>query len=202
MNYPRIPRCDRAAGNTAFERAAKMIKKDYPTLKLKQIKPYKDNPRKNDEAAKDVQESISQCGYIANIVVDESGIILAGHTRYKALKKLGVTEIEVERVTGLTEELKKKYRLLDNKVGEKALWDFESLDKELQGLDFEDFDFGFNNFTIEDIQEVDSYDENNNDNEYFTAALTFPIEKKSQILAYLRKHKKEIVQEIINNSGD
>lgn len=113
-------------------------------LKLRDIHPYEKNPRKNDEAVETVAESIRQCEYIAPIIVDEDNVILAGHTRYKALKKLGYAEAEVVIKDGLTEEQKRKYRLLDNKTNELAAWDFEMLEVELEGLDFEGFDFGFN----------------------------------------------------------
>ena len=118
------------------------ITKEYITLSIEDIIPYKNNPRKNDEAVPAVQESIKQCGYITPIVVDENLEIMAGNTRYKAL--LGNTdEIQVLRVSGLTDEQKRKYRLLDNKVGEFAEWDFDKLGLELEGLDFDGFDFGF-----------------------------------------------------------
>lgn len=109
-------------------------------LKLSEIMPYENNVRKNDKAVKDVAESIKQCGYIAPIIVDENNVILAGHTRYKALKKLGYKEVTVRKVTGLTEEQKRKYRLLDNKTNELAEWDFEKLKDEIDGLDFSEFD--------------------------------------------------------------
>lgn len=111
--------------------------------KLTEIKPYKRNPRINDNAVEAVKESIRQCEYVAPIVVDEKGVILAGHTRYKALKEMGVDEIEVCVKSGLTEEQKKKYRILDNKTAELADWDFDLLAQELDGLDFDGFDFGF-----------------------------------------------------------
>lgn len=109
-------------------------------LKLSEIVPYENNARKNDKAVKDVAESIKQCGYIAPIIVDENNVILAGHTRYKALKKLGYKEVTVRKVTGLTDEQKRKYRLLDNKTNELADWDFEKLKDEIDGLDFSEFD--------------------------------------------------------------
>lgn len=113
------------------------------TIKLCDIKPYEKNPRKNDEAIAAVKESIRQCEYIAPIILDENNIILAGHTRYKALLELGWTEAQCVVKDGLTEEQKKKYRLLDNKTAEIAGWDFDLLDGELEELDFEGFDFGF-----------------------------------------------------------
>lgn len=111
--------------------------------RLSEIYPYEKNPRKNDGAVDAVAESIRQCGYIAPIIVDECGVILAGHTRYKALLKLGYTECQVAVAAGLSEEKKRKYRILDNKTGELAGWDFDLLQEEISELDFDGFDFGF-----------------------------------------------------------
>lgn len=115
------------------------------------IKPYENNPRINDKAVDAVAESIRQCGYIAPIIVDENMVVLAGHTRLKALKKLERKTVQIGVAEGLTEEQKKKYRLLDNKTSECADWDFEALEKELEGLDFEGFNFGFGDVLPEDI---------------------------------------------------
>jgi len=114
--------------------------------KLSDIHPYPNNPRKNDEAVQAVIESIKQVGYCDPIEVDENGVILSGHTRLKALNKLGWKEAEVVVISGLTEEQKKKYRLLANKTGEIALWDTDLLQVELNGMDFEGFDFGFDDY--------------------------------------------------------
>lgn len=129
------------------------------TMKLKDIRPYPNNPRKNDTAVEAVAESIRQCGYVAPIIVDENGVILAGHTRYKALKALGRSEAEVVVKEGLTEEQKKKYRLLDNKTNELASWDFELLAQELDGLDFGDLDLDWG-IDMEEAPEVaeDNYE--------------------------------------------
>lgn len=112
-------------------------------MKIADIVPYDKNPRKNDGAVDAVAESIKQCGYCAPIVIDEDNVILAGHTRLKALKKLKYKECECVRKVGMTEEQKRKYRLLDNKTNELAEWDIDLLKGELDGLDFLDFDFGF-----------------------------------------------------------
>ena len=111
------------------------------SLPLEQIHLYANNPRKNDGAVNAVAESIRQCTYIAPIIVDEDHVILAGHTRYKALKALGRTQAECLVCEGLTDEQKKKYRFLDNKTGEKAVWDLMKLESELEGIDLEGFDF-------------------------------------------------------------
>ena len=115
---------------------------EYVKKSLKDIKPYENNPRINDNAVDDVIESIKQCGYVAPIVIDENGVILAGHTRYKALKRLGFADCYVVVVAGLTEEQKKKYRLYDNKTAEFASWDQKKLSEELCDVDFCGYDFG------------------------------------------------------------
>ena len=137
--------------------------KQLKTVKLKDIVPYENNPRHNDQAVDAVKESIKQCEYIAPIIVDEDMVILAGHTRHKALKALGRKEAEVMIVSGLTDEQKKKYRLLDNKTNELASWDIDALEVELEDLDFEGFDFGFDIEQIEEEPEVveDNYTEEN-----------------------------------------
>lgn len=114
----------------------------YARKGLEAIKPYENNPRINDNAVDDVVESIKQCGYIAPIIVDEEGIILAGHARFKALSRLKYKECDVVIAKDLTEEQKKKYRLYDNKTAEFAKWDEKELRKELADVDFEGYDFG------------------------------------------------------------
>ena len=105
---------------------------EYVRKKLSELKPYENNPRINDEAVDDVAESIRQCSYIAPIIIDEDGVILAGHTRYKALKKLGYQECEVVIASDL----------YDNKTAEFASWDQRKLSTELWDVDFQGYDFG------------------------------------------------------------
>jgi hypothetical protein len=119
------------------------MKKEFVLLRTSAIKPYENNPRINDSAVDAVIESINQCEYIDPIEIDENNVILSGHTRLKALQKLKIKSADCIRVTGLTEEQKRKYRLLTNKTGELADWDLEKLGAELDDLDFGDFDFGF-----------------------------------------------------------
>lgn len=140
-------------------------------IRLCDITPYNNNPRINDHAVDAVAESIRQCSYIAPIVVDENHVILAGHTRYKALKKLGHDDAEVIVKAGLTEDQKRKYRLLDNKTGELADWDFELLEAELDGLDFDGFDFGFDRGN--DDFDGTGLDDESVDNERYSCKFTF-----------------------------
>lgn len=106
--------------------------KTYETVMLSKLVPYANNPRKNDDAVPAVEASIEQVGYITPIVVDENYEVLAGHTRLKALNAMGTKEAEVLIVDGLTDEEKRKYRILDNKTGDLAEWDVDLLELELE----------------------------------------------------------------------
>ena len=123
--------------------------------KITEIIPYEKNPRKNDEAVKYVAESIKQFGFKVPIVIDKNNVIVAGHTRYKASKKLGLKEVPCIVADDLTEEQIKAYRLADNKVAEQAEWDFDLLGEELDGiLDIDMCDFGFDLNLEEEEKEV------------------------------------------------
>ena len=114
------------------------------TRRLEDIKPYWRNPRViSDDAVGMVAASIRQCGYCAPIIIDENGVILAGHTRYKALLSLGWDAAPVVVKDDLMGNEKRKYRILDNRANEFSYWSYEKLERELDGLDFEDVNFGF-----------------------------------------------------------
>ena len=110
------------------------ITKEHKMVKLSEIIPYANNPRKNDHAVPVVEASIERFTYTTEIEVDESMVILAGHTRYKALKKMGVEECEVMIIRGMTNEEKIAYRLAHNKTGEIAEWDQELLLEEMEAV--------------------------------------------------------------------
>lgn len=125
-------------------------------LSLGAIKPYEKNPRKNEGAVDGVAESIKRFGFQQPIVIDANGVIIVGHTRYKAAKKLRLATVPCVRAEDLTEAQVKAYRILDNKLNELAVWDFEKLGKELAQIndDFNDFNvvfppFEYNTFTVE-----------------------------------------------------
>ena len=111
---------------------------------IKDIKPYEKNPRKNDSAVDAVANSISQFGFKVPVVIDSNGVIVCGHTRYKAAKKLGLDKVPCVVADDLTDEQIKAYRLADNKVSELAEWDIDLLGEELDGIfDIDMSDFGF-----------------------------------------------------------
>ena len=111
-------------------------------MKVSDLIPYSRNPRKiPKEAVDDVKESFRQCGVIDPIEIDENNVILSGHSRRLAAIDMGIEEVDVLQVVGLTESQKRKYRLLANKAGEKSGWDYDLLAEEIDSLDFEEYDF-------------------------------------------------------------
>lgn len=129
---------------------------------IREITPYENNPRNNDSAVDAVAASIREFGWQQPIVVDVDGVIIAGHTRYKAAKKLHLKEVPVVVADNLTDEQVRAYRLADNKSGELAEWNFPLLEEELASLSGIDMcEFGFENvsnggaITVSDIKEDD-----------------------------------------------
>ena len=110
-------------------------------LKLKDLIPYANNPRK-EQAIDKVASSIKEFGWQQPIVVDENNVIIVGHTRYQAAQKLGFENVPVQIAKGLNEAQTKAYRLADNKLNENALWDLDMLAFELDSLK----EIGFTNF--------------------------------------------------------
>lgn len=111
---------------------------------IDELTPYENNPRKNDKSVDYVANSISQFGFKVPIVIDSSGVIVAGHTRYKAAVKLKIETIPCIVADDLTDEQIKAFRLADNKAGESSQWDMDLLADELDGiLDLDMSDFGF-----------------------------------------------------------
>ena len=123
-------------------------------IKLEQIKPYERNPRKNDEAVKYVKQSIKEFGFKVPIVLDKDNVIVAGHTRYKASKELGLKEVPCIHADDLNVEQIKAFRLADNKVSEFAEWDDSLLNLELDSLEMDMTDFGFLDSVFEEPQEI------------------------------------------------
>ena len=176
------------------------MKKELLKMKLSDITPYENNPRRNDQAVDAVKESIKQCDYIAPIIIDEDNVILAGHTRYKALQSLGRTQAEVMQVTGLSEEQKKKYRLLDNKTNELATWDFNALALEVVDLDFGDFDFGFDAEILDDDYGTD-FDLPDGDKADMCQITFYLHEEQAELIRYAMSIVEDEVYETFGNKN-
>lgn len=141
--------------NQGNDREIKIIYKS-----VDEITPYADNPRKNDKAVDAVAESIQAVGFKNPIITDGDGVIIAGHTRLKAARKLGMKMVPVIVADDLTPEQARLYRLADNKTGEYAEWDDELLTKELEelykaGIDMERFGFAPIQVEVGDVVDDD-----------------------------------------------
>jgi site-specific DNA-methyltransferase (adenine-specific) len=116
------------------------------------VKPYENNPRDNDRAVDALAKSIKSFGWQQPIVVDKNMVVIVGHTRLKAAKKLGAEKVPVVIAENLTDEQAKAYRLADNKTGENAVWDNKKLLEELSSFDTKDLFTGFKTSEIfEDV---------------------------------------------------
>jgi ParB-like chromosome segregation protein Spo0J len=104
------------------------------------IRPYENNPRLNDDAVDAVAASLEQFGFRQPIVVDGDGVIVCGHTRYKAAVKLGLAKVPVHVARDLTPEQVRGYRIADNKTSELSDWDYDILPIELSELQDGGFD--------------------------------------------------------------
>ena len=124
-------------------------------LKLDQITPYDHNPRDNDGAVDAVAASIKEFGFKVPIILDKDRTIVAGHTRFKAAKKLGLQSVPCIMADDLTEEQVRAFRLADNKVGELAGWDFDLLNMELAGIE----ELDMTQFGFEDPEELEAPEE-------------------------------------------
>lgn len=113
--------------------------------KLSELKRYGNNPRINEQAVKGVAESIRQFGYSVPIVIDETNTIICGDTRYQACKLLAMESVDCVLRDDLNDAQIRAYRILDNKVAEKADWDYKKLEQELTAL----LDFDFSSFDVD-----------------------------------------------------
>src|SRR5262249_23081084 len=118
---------------------------------LSEIRPYDNNPRVNDQAVDAVAASIREFGFRQPIVVDDDGVIIVGHTRYKAALKLGLERVPVHVARGLSPAQVKAYRLADNQPAQLSEWDYDRLPLELADLQQVQFDLNLTGFSGEEL---------------------------------------------------
>lgn len=112
--------------------------------RLKDIKPYSNNPRHNSKAVNAVKDSIIKFGFKVPIVIDKNNIIVCGHTRYRASKDIGLETVPCIIADDLSPEQINAFRLVDNRTSEFADWNFDKLAEELSEIDTIDLSsFGF-----------------------------------------------------------
>lgn len=163
---------------------------------ISDVKPYENNPRDNDGAVEATAKSIKEFGWQQPIVVDKDMVVIAGHTRLKAAKKLGFSKVPVVVADGLTEAQVKAYRLADNKVSETSIWDNKKLLQELDELDklSEDVFTGFETSEyFEDVLDESDNEPIQENNSGVSYKLTFTTQNKETL---------EQVQQYINEVGN
>ena len=119
--------------------------------KIEELIPYENNPRKNDNAVDAVAASIKEFGFKVPVILDADNVIVCGHTRYRAAQKIGIKEIPCIMADDLSDEQIRAFRLADNKTAELAEWDFSLLDFELENIDMDMSEFGFDDISVDEF---------------------------------------------------
>ncbi len=180
---------------------------------MEKIIPYIRNPRKNDAGIEKVASSIKEFGWQQPIVVDKEMVIVVGHTRYMAAKKLGLEEAPVSIAESLNPQQIKAYRIADNKTAEFSEWDNDQLVLEIEELQTENYDVfltGFNASELDDINTESSiFDDLEKDGIGFedslqgegslkTIGFTFVTEEYNETMApFIKKHGKEMLSDFL-----
>lgn len=118
------------------------------------VTPYDRNPRQNDGGVEAVAKSLREFGWRQPVVVDSAGVVVVGHTRLKAARSLGMTEIPVHVAAELTPEQARAYRIADNQTSNLSAWDQELLRLEAVDLDALGFDLDLLGFGPKELAEV------------------------------------------------
>lgn len=137
-----------------------MSKLEIKYINVDDIIPYENNPRHNEDAIPLVMNSIKEFGFKNPIILDKENVIVAGHTRLEAAKRLKLEEVPCVYADDLSEEQVKAFRLADNKVSEVASWNDDLLNLELSDLDLDMTQFGFLDETFEEEIEREEQEEN------------------------------------------
>lgn len=160
-----------------------MSKLKLVQMKISELKEYENNPRKNEKAVDAVASSIRNFGFKVPIIIDANNVVICGHTRILASKKLGLEEVPCVIADDLTEDQVRAFRLADNKTAELAEWDLDKLAEELQFIDMDMLQFGFED--LEDSLERDVLEDEFDENEELP---TNPYAKRGDIFV-LGKHR-------------
>lgn len=131
-------------------------------LPIEKIIPYENNPRHIEAAVPYVAESIKEFGFKNPVILSKDNVIIAGHTRIKAAEELGIKEVPCIYAEDLTDEQIKAYRLVDNKVAEIAIWDFERLEQELETIEMDMENFGFDLPSPVDLEDYEPEEKESN----------------------------------------
>ena len=164
-----------------------------------EILPYENNPRFNDNAVEPVAKSISEFGFKVPIVIDSSGVIICGHTRFKAAQQLGLEKVPCVIADDLSDEQIKAFRIVDNKTGELSSWKVDDLNAELIALSEIDMkSFGFDTGAIEGVNiSPDKFSE-----DFLLPTETNAERKEFQITAIFHEKQSKLIRKAINQVGE
>lgn len=180
-------------------------------IKIEDVKPYKNNAKLHPpEQIEQIKKSIKEFGNNDPIAIDENGVIIEGHGRFLALKELGFKEIEVIRLKNLTEEQKRAYTIIHNKLTINTNFDDDILYIELNGIkDLDMLDFGFETIETNDIFSAKTDENYINEllnqevgvkaitSDYFSVTFTIPIEYQQKVKDYIKGNGREKLLDLI-----
>ncbi len=137
------------------------------TMQVEDLKPYERNARRHDiEDVGVIAKSIEKYGFNDPIGIwGNKNIVVEGHGRLLAAKKLGLNEVPVIRLDHLTDQQRREYAIMHNKTAELSAWDFQTLEKELKEIDFTNFDISFS--VSSSLRQSESRTENQKSEEWF-----------------------------------
>lgn len=160
-------------------------------IKLESIKPYKNNSKKHpQEQIEQIKKSIKDLGFNDPIGIDENNTIIEGHGRFIALQQLGYKEAPCIRITGLTEQQKKAYILVHNKLTMNTGFDMETLEKEIEQI--KSIDLGVYDFEVYKPEEIQEIQAEGNDSEIFTIVLNLNEEQYNTLMELSERIEKEV----------
>lgn len=158
---------------------------------VNELVPYENNPRHNDDAVEYVANSIKEFGFKVPIIIDKDNVIVAGHTRLKAAKKLGMQYVPCILANDLSEEQVRAFRLADNKVGEFSTWDNDLLQIELDNLlDIDMEKLGF------EIKEIDDDNLINDNDELPTTKFDYVL-KINDLKVYMTEEESDEITKLL-----
>lgn len=171
-------------------------------IEVSKLNPWEDNPRINDHAVETVANSIQTFGFNVPILYDQNFTIIAGHTRWKAARKLGMTHVPAIMLT-LEEAQRKAFAIADNKLASLAYWDDELVTKILEELKLENFDLssiGYSEAELEALlapykdfnwEEFNGYVAKQMESIYAVLQFKVKLEMKDRLMASIKQYARE-----------
>lgn len=174
-------------------------------IPISELKPYERNNKKHqDYNIDEISKSIEKYGFNDPIGIWKDNIIIEGHGRIEACKKLGITEVPCVRLDHLTDKQRREYAIMHNKTSELAEYDFDNLKLELDDLDLSDFDidFGIDGENVSPDDFGEDFQLANGDKPEI-CQMTFTLhEKQKELIDYALNITKENISETFGNTNN